>query len=102
MHPDAIREAYAENGTHIELPEQFGDFEDVPELVAKAIHGAHGEGEWDDVSEIQRKEKEKRTKRVLNGTAVSKMTVGRLAVSDPNGEVQGWISDVGEVLGRDE
>ena len=102
LHPDAIQEAYAENGLQIELPGQFGEFEDVPTLVAKTVHRVHGEGEWEDLSESGRKEKEKRTKRVLNSAAVSKMTLDRLAESDPNRELEGWLREIGEMIDRDE
>ena len=102
LHPDAIQEAYSENGLEIELPERFGTFEDVPKLVAEAVYRVDGEEAWRNLSESRREEKEKRAKRALNSAAVRKMTLERLAESDPNGEVERWLREIGEMLEQEE
>ena len=102
LHPEAIRESYQETGLEVAMPERFETFDDVPALVAEAVHQVHGDGEWRQLSESKRVEKEKRAKRMLNGHAVAKMTVARLAETDPDGEVEGWLREIGKMLARAE
>ena len=97
LHHEAIVEAYAENGVHIEL-DAFGEFADVPMTVAMAVHAASGRNAWECLTDVKRVEKKKNAKRQLNGAAVQKMTAARLLASDPDGEVRGWLSAISQMI----
>lgn len=94
LHPHAIIEAYQANGINIALPDAFADFDDVPLLVAQALHAANGQGAWGDLKEGKQKEKMRAVKSTLNNHAVQRMTVDRLAVTDPHGEIRGWLTAI--------
>ena len=97
LHHEAIVEAYAENGVHIEL-DALGEFADVPMTVAEVVHAASGGNDWADLTNPKRVEKIKRAKRQLNGVAVQKMTADRLSASDPDGEVRGWLNAISQMI----
>jgi hypothetical protein len=74
------------------------DFEDVPELLAKAIHEASpSEQTWAEVLADQEKLKKKvsKAKKRLCTEMAAQMTAELLTVVDPNGEVRGWLSAIG-------
>lgn len=98
LHHEAICEAYASNQIAIELPGPFQDFDDVPSIVAEAVHVVGGVGRWDDVDQEKKKKKESNAKRVLNGAAVHCMTVERLAQTDPDGEIRSWLSTIRRMM----
>lgn len=98
LHPDAIVEAYRQNGLNITLPAAFADFDDVPTIVAQAVHSASSGVPWQDLSEEKRVEKVKRVKRQLNAVAPRKMTVDRLRQTDPNNEIRGWLNRISELV----
>lgn len=91
LHPEAIAEAYEANGHEIALPEVFDDFDDVPTLVAQALHQANSETPWEDLSEDKQKKKCSKTKRVLNGEAARRMNVERLRAIDGYDEIRSWL-----------
>ncbi len=95
LHPDAIQEAMG-------VAVQFGDMDDVPMMVAEAVHAlaqAQGQcGPWANVDAETRERKARYAKRRLNDEAAARMTVARLAQSDPNGELTTWLSGVGNLL----
>lgn len=97
LHHEAIVEAYSENGVHIAL-NGFADFDDVPVIVATAVHAASGEHAWVDLTDEKRSEKVRRAKRQLNGLAVQKMTGDRLTATDPAGEIRGWLNAISEMM----
>lgn len=97
LHHDAIKEAYADNGALITLA-AFADFDDVPALVAEAVHAVAGGDPWANLSEAKRQEKVKKAKRQLNGAAIQKMTIDRLAQSDPAGEIRGWLEAIARMM----
>jgi predicted ATPase len=98
IHKDLITAKYpnyAGTGQH---------FEDVPMLLAQAVHEASGsEDNWEDV----RNDAEKLSKKVSNAKKrlcsefAAKMTPELLTASDPNGEVRGWLRKVGAALKSD-
>ena len=100
LHPKAIAEAYQEDGINIVLPEIFNAFDDVPALVAETVHNVDGCRFWCDLSEKQRDKKNSRAKRMLNGRAASKMTMGRLAETDPNGEIESWLCEIQQLISQ--
>jgi len=98
VHPEAIRMAYSEDHPELSLPESFEPFEDVPALVAKAIHQKESDTSWDDLSDKKRKSKEGRVKDRLSKVASAYMTEEWLSEVDPEGEVTGWLRQIGQML----
>lgn len=98
VHPEAIRMAYSEDHPELALPESFEPFEDVPALVAKAIHQKESDTSWDDLSDKKRKSKESRVKDRLSKVASAYMTEEWLSEVDPEGEVTGWLRQIGQML----
>lgn len=76
----------------LQLTENYNDFDDVPTLVAIAVHEASGSGTvWDDLDEKKKAKKESKAKKRLNRGAIDNMNLARLANIDPNSEVLGWL-----------
>ena len=98
LHQDAIYEAYAQNGINIALAGPFDDFDDVPLLVAQAVHAASGGAHWNTLTDDRRADKIKKAKRQLNGAILQKMSIERLAQSDPNDELRTWLSDIKQMI----
>lgn len=91
LHPRCLLEAH---GIEVE----FGDDDDVPELVARRCYEQLGAGPaWDALSRRARKRCRERAKHWLNLGAVSQMTPERLAERDPAGEVRGWLRAIAEL-----
>ncbi|KZD01373.1 MULTISPECIES: ATP-binding protein [unclassified Thalassospira] len=98
LHPDAVVEAYQGNGMELDLPKVFEDFDDVPEIVAKAVHTQSSAIAWDALDQEKISEKIKRAKRQLNSVCVSKMNSVRLQQSDPDSEIHGWFTCISELM----
>ena len=98
LHHDAICEAYAQNQITITFPGPFADFDDVPSMVAQAVHGANGGDPWGSLDDEKRRKKESKAKRLLNSGAVSQMTVARLAQTDPDNEIRGWLATITQMI----
>lgn len=93
LHPDAIKAARPE----VEV--EFEDFDDVPALVARAVHDAsESENAWDDLLDKKKGEKIRRAKRWLNSEAAEAMTRQMLDDRDPDGEVIGWLRQMAEMM----
>lgn len=93
---EAIQEAYAENGTTVEIPD-FGDDDDVPQIVAKALYEVDPTKDWDDLDESQKKRRESRVKKLLNTQAVSKMTVERMKQNNGKEDIESWMNTLKEL-----
>ncbi len=92
LHHEAIVEAYAENGTQIELVE-IQDQDDVPMLVAKSMNVAINNN-WDELSHEKQKELSSNKKKSLNTAAVEKMTIERIAQRGGYDEIVSWLAEV--------
>jgi predicted ATPase len=93
IHHEAVVEAYQANGSAPELAGPFQDFDDVPVIVAKAVHAASGSPTaWAGLDRDTKNKKSSKAKAMLNGPAVDKMTVARLRATDPNNEIIGWFN----------
>jgi len=92
LHHDAIIEAYAENGTHIQLQE-IGDQDDVPLLVAEAINIATNNN-WAELSPEKKKENSSNKKKFLNTLAVEKMTIERIQARGGFDEMKTWLDNM--------
>ncbi|MBQ2167719.1 MAG: ATP-binding protein [Prevotella sp.] len=90
---EAIEEAYSDNGTVIALTPIAADT-DVPVTVCKAMNP-----DWDTFDEEKKGQKESKVKRMLNGQAVKKMTIDRLATRGVKDELKGWFDTI-IALGR--
>jgi len=91
LHPDAIAET-------LDVTVTFGAEDDVPMLVAKAIHeAAEGTDPWDQVDAGKQEKKISRAKKRLCDEAAAAMTLERLGESDPNGEIEAWLRKITEL-----
>ncbi len=98
LHVGAIFDAYAAQNITVTLAGPFNDFDDVPTLVAEAVHVASGAGGWGEVSDRNKKKKEGRAKHALNNAAVALMTAERLAETDPNDEIRSWFETIAQMM----
>jgi len=90
LHPDAIK------AVRSDVIIQFSDYDDVPLLVAKALHeNSESETAWDDLSEEKRGKKMSNAKKWLNSDAVAKMTPELLSSCDAAGDAIGWLRKIG-------
>lgn len=88
IHRDAVSAALGVNLA-------FGDFDDVPDRVAEAIHIAGcGQAAWNDLDADKKRKKVSRAKRRLNMEAVAAMTPALLTAIDPQDEVRGWLAEI--------
>lgn len=79
----------------INLSENFQPFDDVPTLVAKAVHEASGAPTaWEELDEKKQAKKESNAKKRLNRGAIKNMTLERLNNIDMNSEVLTWIRSI--------
>ena len=92
LHPDAIRGALC-------VTVNFGDNDDVPMIVARAIHEAsESPRQWDDIDDDNRARKASKAKRRLCAEAAAHMTSDQLGERDPCGEISGWLARIGAAL----
>lgn len=97
LHPRAIVESYRELRIDIEV--DFGDFDDVPELVAQAVHAASGSPtSWEELNEEKKRKKVSNVKRRLSTDAAARMTIDLINERDPDGDLRDWFLKIGERL----
>ena len=100
LHKDAIVQAYSSFLIPINILANFGDFDDVPQEVAKLVHQASGSDiTWDALSEKKRNEKKSKAKRILNTSGSSFMTKQMLEEVDPQSDLLKWFQDMQTLLG---
>ncbi len=87
---EAIMEAYAQNGTIVEIP-VITDEMDVPNIVAQALQNSSGGKQWEDLSAEDKKKKESKCKKLLNTIAVEKMTIERIQERNGFDELLNWF-----------
>jgi hypothetical protein len=93
LHPRALELA---GGTPIE----FGDFDSLPELVAKAsFERSHPSVPWELLPRRAWRRLANRAKRWLNTRVVSQMTPELLSLRDPDGEVASWLQTIVRLAG---
>jgi len=92
LHRDAIREVL---GVEVEV----SDENDVPEMVARAIHGREeGAVPWEQLSDEKRKKKRDRAKRRLNNEVAAAMTVERLRERGALDEIREWFGIIKAII----
>jgi len=101
IHPRAIEEAYEASGITIALPDSFGSFDDVPMIVAQAVHEVNGEEKWGNIEREKQQRKESRAKKVINDAAARNMTAERLSEVDPDDEIIGWMKVIQTIVMAD-
>jgi len=96
LHHDTIKSARPD------VDIQFGDFDDVPLLAAKAVHVASdSDNDWDNLTDEKKEKKVSQAKKWLNTDAVGNMTPELLSERDPDGNVSGWLTKVAELMNRE-
>jgi putative ATP-dependent endonuclease of OLD family len=99
VHFEAVNETYNRFSISLGLTSGFGDFEDVPSLVAARVHSlSDAQKEWSELSDATRKLKASRAKANLNNIAASLMTKERLEQVDPSGDIIGWFSHMRQLI----
>lgn len=92
LHTDAIEEVLRVRLT-------FEDNDDVPLLVAKAVHEASDSDKaWDELTDEKREKKESKAKKRLNDEVASRMTYEQLMAVDPDREIEGWLGQIADRL----
>ena len=99
LHPDAIEEAYAAQGTQAVAIGDITDQMDVPAEVAKKFNELNANN-WDELSEEKKKEKASDKKKSLNTIVVEKMTVERLEQNGGYADIHSWLSAVSNFAAR--
>jgi len=98
LHHEAINEFYAANGAAVAFGAPFNDFDDVPQLVAEAVHLASGGAAWAGLEEDKRRKKMRNAKSSLNNGVVARMTADRLNQTDPGNEIRTWFGEVARMI----
>lgn len=93
LHPSAIQEGYAVNGTRNVLLSSIDDETDVPHEVAKLLNSLN-EDNWDEISSDKQKESASKKKKFLNTQAVEKMTVERIQERGGYEEICNWLKEI--------
>ena len=97
IHPDVIRRRYPDY-------EGVGEhFEDVPMLLAKAVHESSESGQtWTEVREDVQKLGKKVTaaKRKLNGELIADMTPSLLSQIDSENEIRSWLQEIRSAINQ--
>ena len=93
LHPDTVRDKLDIN------IEEFDDEDDVPLLVARALHEASESPKtWSEVDEDMKKRKSSNAKKRLCDEVIASMTYEQLRERDSTGEVEGWFRHILESL----
>jgi putative ATP-dependent endonuclease of the OLD family len=94
IHHEAINEEFG-----LELDSAFNEFDDVPIIVARAVHEESDSATtWADINDRTRSKKESNAKRRLNRGAVDNMTSERMNEVDSSNEVRGWLREISSYL----
>ena len=92
LHVEAIAEG-------VGVAVAFGPDDDVALLVAQALRQTNPQAKpWDEVSEKDRAKKMSWAKKRLSHEAAAKMTVERLAQSDPNSQICQWLQRITQAV----
>lgn len=87
IHPNCIQAVYG-------FAVDFGDMDDVPEIVASTQHNANSPNPWNTLDNDKKKKKASNAKRRLNNEVTALMTLADLQASDPNGDIVRWLEAI--------
>ena len=94
IHYEAINEAF-----DLSLDSNYSNFDDVPTLVAIAVHEAsESTKDWNELNDKKRGQKESKAKKKLNRDAIDYMTPVRLTEVDPEDEVRLWLREISQYI----
>lgn len=94
IHFEAINQEFK-----LSLTCNYENFDDVPNLVAQAVHEAsESPNAWDDLDDEKRGQKEGKAKKRLNRGAINYMTSAHLSHIDPKDEVRTWLRKISACL----
>lgn len=99
LHPDAVRAEYLSHNIDLTFESTFGEFEDVPDLVASKVFQASGGVDWHAKDAEFRRKKTSLAKRRL-ASAARYMTRDLLAEIGVEDEVALWFRMIGERIHR--
>lgn len=72
----------------------FGDYDDLPEIVASAIHAANSQTPWHSLTSDVRKKKASNAKRRLNRDVAQAMTFAQIQQADAAGDIIRWLEGI--------
>ncbi len=100
LHFEAITEAYVQQSNiALGLTRNFGDFDDVPSMIAELVHNASDSPTaWAQLENESREKKIAKAKKHLSSVAASLMTKARLDDVDPDGHVIGWFREMEQLI----
>lgn len=100
LHFEAINEAYVQQcNVDLGLRANFGDFDDVPAVIAELVHDASDSpNAWADLDVEIRGKKISKAKRILNHVASALMTNARIGDVDPVGDIRGWFEQMKQLI----
>nr|WP_304945120.1 AAA family ATPase [Vibrio campbellii] len=94
IHYEAINEAF-----DLSLDSNYSNFDDVPTLVAIAVHEAsESTKDWNELNDKKRGQKESKAKKKLNRDAIDYMTPVRLTEVDLEDEVRLWLREISQYI----
>ena len=94
IHPDAIKAA-------LNVEVSFGDFDDVPDLVAQKVHEeSESSTPWVNVDVEAKEKKKSRAKKRLNMECPEVMTPQMLDAIDSAGDIRSWLLDIASLVGE--
>lgn len=76
----------------------FGDYDDVPSIVAKFIHENNSQTPWDDLDEDRKDKKKSKVKKWLNVEAAKNMTPALLNERDPNDDIRNILRAITTII----
>jgi hypothetical protein len=76
----------------------FGDYEDVPSMIAEFIHTNNSTTPWTDLDEDKKDKKISRAKKWLNSEAAKNMTPALLTERDPNNDVRNILRAIASII----
>jgi len=99
LHIDAIIASYKELNINLPKMNNLGSFDDVPQEVARIVHGLSGSPKtWDELSDKEKEEKKSNAKRNLCLRAPQYMNKQLLSEIDPDEDLLQWFEDVKNLL----
>lgn len=99
IHKDAIIKAYSEYNLKFDVKNNFDDFVDIPEEIAKIVHNISSQRNWDtDLNADERDKKSSKAKKILNRDAVKCMTKKLLDKVDADNEVINWFTEMKQLI----
>lgn len=87
LHSDCIQNVFG-------LAVAFGDMDDVPEIIASAVHNAASPNPWETLNNEDKKRKMSRAKRRLNIEVSQQMTWAQIQAADANGDIISWLEEI--------